>query len=199
MDGEKECARRVNFGEIVPRANYLKCGETFPTFWTKKEDLLEAMNQLMIDAQVKREYVITTMGAKGAILLKRGQEPANARAIATWKELASIITPLDDDRIHYFVYKPSFQVEETVIVYCPAYKAVIIADPTGIEVLGDMFRYIGAGDVHFGSIGYSLLENHSVEKTLRLAAFVASMKCRFSGLTGIPNAQEIDRNWVDKI
>ena len=53
--------------------------------------------------------------------------------------------------------------------------------------------------MHFGSIGYSILEKHSLEKTLRLAAYVASMKCRFSGIQGIPNMQEIDKEWIEKV
>ncbi len=50
----------------------------------------------------------------------------------------------------------------------------------------------GAGDVFHGAFDYGLLQDWSLEKTVRFASIVAGLKCRkMGGRTGIPELEEV--------
>lgn len=50
---------------------------------------------------------------------------------------------------------------------------------------------LGAGDVFLGSVAYSILKNHSEEKMLALASFVAVSKCKGTGTERIPHSKDV--------
>ena len=91
------------------------------------------MYDLLIHAKINREYVITTLGSLGSVLLKRGPSPSNSRVFNSWLEMKKQIeSSQKNDEILYFSWKPNFALEsEIFVIYCPAYKNVEIKDTTG--------------------------------------------------------------------
>ncbi len=74
MDIEKI---RDNFLDIMPHVNYLNTSSQFPKMYadyrgyeSKRDMLTEGMTQLLID-NPRLEFVITTLGAKGSVLLEK--------------------------------------------------------------------------------------------------------------------------------
>lgn len=136
LDGEKECSKRAHYQDIIDRVDYLKCSENFPTYWTNKQDLLEAMNDLMIQSLVKRQFVITTLGANGSVMLKRGTSTSGLPTVSSFADIESKLPEWRElDKVIHLVYKPSFDVEPSVILYCPPYKKISnqIVDTTGLH------------------------------------------------------------------
>jgi len=186
LDAETECVSSPFFNEIMERADYVKCGEALPSLFTKKDDLLEAMDNILSRGEsFRKKFVCTTLGANGSIILQRHINLETSCKISCFEELKENFQNQSDDKIKHFNYQPkNFIGPSSIITYCPAYKDVEIYDTTG------------AGDVFLGSMAYSILNNHSPEKILSTGSVVASLKCRFSGIKGIPMVEELDYEWI---
>jgi len=190
LDAEDPLISEPRFEEVFLLSDYVKCSETFAVNFTHIDEPLRAIEQLLRIRKGGKEkkFVITTLGAKGSILLKRvdGRHTAHI-AVTNFEELKEkiqLIKPTSLPVQAYFLYEPKdFLCSPTIIIYSTAYPI----DPSTIK------DTTGAGDVFLGSVCYSLLKNHTEEKMLSLASFIAAMKCRDLGITGIPYLKDVPK------
>jgi len=182
LDAEVECLNVPSFPELFELCNLVKCGEQFPIQFTGKQDLLEAMESLL--KRGKKTCIITTLGVRGSILIKRGEDKS-ALSIANLAQLEDQIGHVKAETHPVqitFQLDPKWQLDQsTLVIYSTTY-------PLSHSELVDT---TGAGDVYLGAICYSVLKGQSHEKMLSLASFVSAMKCKTTGIKGIPSLQDI--------
>ncbi len=143
--------------------------------------------------------IITTLGSFGSILLQEEGTSDTAtttprESILSYSELQAKIESNRIDRSVGPITTIQFEYKSKYIVtYCSIYRGL---DPQQIK------DTTGAGDVFFGSLGYSIVNSNNNNnstinsgKMLSLSTYIAAMKCRYSGITGIPTINEIPEEY----
>lgn len=153
IDAEDACIPLAQFSDLLHACEFVKCGETFPSTFTGKADMLEANEELLRRCMRNqdRKWVITTLGAKGSLLMQR-QKPKDVDEIkvvvvANHVQLLEMVEKMPKNgAISYFKYQsPSDRV--AWITYCSAFFVQLqeIVDTTGKCKLSRMFFVLLSG------------------------------------------------------
>jgi len=122
--------------------------------FANKTDLLEAMSYLLNYG--KANCIITTLGSKGSLLLKKNvDKPSNCKQITSFTD---VLLEQKPDTITIYSYH-SYQ-----LYHCSPYPIDHIQDTTG------------AGDTFIGSICFGILHHLEIEKMLHFASMMAAKK-----------------------
>jgi len=188
LDAETERMNREGFGVLVEKSQYIKCGQSFPTAFTGKKDILEAMVSLRHLNKIEKKWILTTLGSLGSIILVSKDSYSQLHCKLDEKSFISI-----EDMNHLTKLISSTTERDHLVGFYYAEHTVIHCKP--FIPKEQIINTTGAGDVYFGSLGYSILCDHSVEQMMSLASYISSMKCTKSGVEAIPNKEDLKKQF----
>lgn len=184
---DAETSDRPYFAEMLREATVVVTNATFPQSETKEGDLLSAMATLMCGNAVSAKVLITTRGSEGCLAMERCDEPlpANYKKVNSEKQLyESACAAATADY-------------ETFLFECRGASWVVHLR-RAITILQELIRdTTGAGDSFVGAVAYGVTKGFSLRRTLDLATYVSSCKCKGVGSHGgVPRLEEIPKEYL---
>lgn len=182
---DAETSDRPYFSEMLREATVLVTNATFPQSETKEDDLLAAMATLMCDKAVSSKVLITTRGSEGCLAIERCNDSSSVgyKIVSSEKQLHENATPGADYEEFLFSHRGA---------------SWIVHLRRAISIPQEMIRdTTGAGDSFVGAVAYGVTKGFSLRKTLDLATYVSSCKCKGVGSHGgVPRLDEIPKEYL---
>lgn len=182
---DTETSDRPHFADMLKEATVVVTNATFPQSETKEDDLLFAMASLMCGKAAAARVLITTRGSEGCLAMERcnGQASVDLKRVCSEKQLYESAAPgVDYEQFLFECRGASWVVHLRRAILIPR---EMVRDTTG------------AGDSFVGTVAYGVTKGFSLRKTLDLATYVASCKCKGVGSHGgVPRIDEIPKEYL---
>lgn len=186
LDGEQHALQIDGYREVIPGCNMIVGNTRFYKDFTQKQDVLEAMLELLGDKETGKDWIIATNGEEGSVAMSWDDKHVPAKAeqeeVESWEEFVGCVAASSSAQEHTL----------DKAIQCGRYK--------GVNVIHCKARYLaaeevvdttGAGDVYVGTVAY-MSQKYDLCTAMLVASYVAAIKCTgFGGVKSVPYQKDI--------
>lgn len=160
---------REGMNDFLTLCSMVNTSSTFPTSYTGKLDLVEAIEE-MLHRHSQIDWIVTTLGSRGAILIERSRSTCDHSDVDCFTSLSDLESKSEEvNRSSDCLVSVQVQKEDLIIWFCPANKIDCVVDTTG------------CGDAFISGLIFSIMNQWAFSKLLPFATTVAGEKTKQIG------------------
>ena len=197
---------RGNLTELLRLGNFIATSKSYPSSaYQEAGTTMDAMCAMFVDCR-EAKFMVTTLGARGAIGLERAEESSANAMSESLEDVArrlesSAAAAVSDQETMGRERMPGAPAESGVVNVCDsrgknAFRANVVFAPAMKLAKGELVDTTGAGDAFIGALAHAYAdeETFNLASAMRLGAYVAAMKCKSMGArAGLPRGEDVPK------